>query len=196
MDHYQIISGNFQATIESIAMSVDDLAGPVSRASELMSGALLQDRKILCCGEGADATLAMLFSSNLLGHFDRDRPALPALCLTTDCASLTAIATGSGTEDIFSRQVRALGQAGDVLFCVDSAPVASDSLQRAIKAAGERGLGVVHLLRGADNSAADSTTIGVSATHRHRVVEVYTMIIHCLCELIDHNLFGPTHQET
>lgn len=195
MDHYDIISGNFQATMQSIAMSVDDLAGPLSRSADLMSSALLQDRKVLCCGEGADAALAMLFTSSLLGHFERERPALPALCLAADGASLTAISKG-GLHDIFSRQVRALGQAGDVLLCIDSAPEPGRAVQRATQAAAERGLGVVSLLRDADNSTTEGTDIGVSATHRHQVVEIFTMAIHCLCEIIDQNLFGPQHQET
>ena len=77
MDHYDIISASFQATMQSIAMSVDELAGPLGRAGDLMSSALLQDRKVLCCGEGADAALAMLFTSNLLGRFDRDQRRFP-----------------------------------------------------------------------------------------------------------------------
>ncbi len=195
MDHYQIISGNFQATIESIAMSVDELAEPLSQASEMMSGALLEDRKILCCGEGADAALAALFTSHLLGHFERERPSLPALCLASDSASLMAISAGSGQEEIFSRQVRALGQSGDVLFCIDSAPVPGDSLRRAMQSADERGMAVIALLRNADSALAGGVAIGVNAARRHRAMELYTMIIHCLCELIDHNLFGPDHQE-
>ena len=195
MDHYDIISASFQATMQSIAMSVDELAGPLGRAGDLMSSALLQDRKVLCCGEGADAALAMLFTSNLLGRFDRDRPALPALCLAADGASLTAIGTGSELQDVFSRQVRALGQAGDILLCIDSAPQPSRALQRATQAAAERELGVVSLLRGADNGRAGGTEIGVNSAHRHQVVEIYTMVIHCLCEIVDQNLFGPQHQE-
>lgn len=195
MDHYQTISGSFQATIESIAMSVDELAEPLSQASEMMSTALVQDRKILCCGEGADAALAMLFTSNLLGHIERERPALPACCLT-DSASLTAISTQYGPDEVFSRQVRALGQAGDILFCIDSAPTAGRSLQRARQAAAEAGLGVISLTRNADNSAADGITIMVNATPRHRAVELHTMVIHCLCGLIEQNIFGSDEQES
>jgi len=92
--------------------------------------------------------------------------------------------------------VRALGQAGDVLLCIDSAPEPGRAVQRATQAAAERGLGVVSLLRDADNSTTEGTDIGVSATHRYQVVEIFTMAIHCLCEIIDQNLFGPQHQET
>ena len=139
--------------------------------------------------------LATLFTSHLLGHFERERPSLPALCLASDSASLMAIGAGSGQDEIFSRQVRALGQSGDVLFCIDSAPVPGDSLRRAMQSADERGMAVIALLRNADNAVAGGVTIGVNAARRHRAMELYTMIIHCLCELIDHNLFGPNHQE-
>ena len=195
MDHYQIISSNFQATIESIAMSVDDLAQPLGRASEIMGSALLEDRKILCCGAGPDGALGMLFTANLLDHFERERPALPALCLTADGASLSAIANSSGMADIFSRQVRALGQSGDVLFCIDSNQHPDPCVQRAIQAAAERGLVVVSLAAGAGSGGQEDVIITVNASRRHQAVELYTMIINSLCELIDHKLFGPTHQE-
>ena len=80
MDHYQIIAGNFQSTIQTIAESVDALAEPVGLASTLMVNALLQD-KIIACGNGVDATLAQLFTCNLISRFEHDRPALPALAL-------------------------------------------------------------------------------------------------------------------
>jgi len=92
MDYYQIIANNFQATIETIALSVDQLAEPIAQASQLMTQALLEDHKILACGNGADAALAQLFTCNLLNHFARERPALPALTLAGDSASITAIA--------------------------------------------------------------------------------------------------------
>ncbi len=196
MDHYQIISSSFQATIESIAMSVDELAEPLGRASELMGHALLEDRKILCCGAGPDGALAMLFTTNLLDHFERERPALPAFCLAADGASLTAIGNSCGPEDVFSRQVRALGQPGDVLFCVDSTGEGEPGIQRATLAAAERGLAVVSLSRENPGPGEGDVTITVNAGRRHRAVELYTMVIHSLCELIDHRLFGPDHQET
>jgi phosphoheptose isomerase len=201
MDYYQIIANNFQATIESIALSVDDLVDPLTRASALMSSALLQDRKILCCGNGVDAALAQLFASSLLDRFERDRPALPALNLAADGASVTAIGSHSGVSELFSRQIRALGQAGDVLLCINSAGSEADNLLRAAQAAGEREIGVVALTSdgaGQLNSlpGQDDVSIHVNTNRRPRNVEIHTMIIHCLCELLDQALFGPHHLET
>ncbi len=84
MDYYDIIAGNFQAAIETIALSVDDLPAPIEGASQVMTQALLEDRKIIACGHGSDGAVAQLFATNLLNRFENDRPALPALALGGD----------------------------------------------------------------------------------------------------------------
>jgi len=194
MDYYQIIAENFQNTIETIALSVDNLAEPIERGSQLMVQALLEDRKIVACGNGVDAALAQLFTCSLLSRFEHERPALPALTLAGDGASITAIAHSSGVIDIFSRQLRALGQAGDVLLCINSSDGANDLL-RALQAAHERNMTVVALTNTGDNELstllrAEDVELRVDALRRPRIVELHTMAIHCLCELIDHSLFG------
>ena len=194
MDHYQIISRSFQSTIENIALSVDTLAEPVGRASELMVKALLDDRKIIACGNGVDGTLAQLLTCHLLSRFEHERPALPALALNSDGASLTAIANTGGLNDIFSRQLRALGQAGDVLLCISSAGEAN-SLLRAVQAAHERDMAVVVLTNATDGELGtllqqDDVEIRIDSLRRPRVIELQTMTIHCLCELIEFRLFG------
>ena len=199
MDYYQIIANNFQATIETIALSVDQLAEPIAGASQLMTQALLEDHKILACGNGADAALAQLFTCNLLNHFARERPALPALTLAGDSASITAIAHSDGLEETFARQVRALGQPGDILLCISSS-VAAGNIARAIAAARERDMPIIILDNGADSElsgllGAGDIELPVSAARQSSVVELHTMVLHALCELIDHNLFGPEHQE-
>ncbi len=198
MDYYQIISGNFQDTIETIATSVDTLAEPVSRASQLMVRALLGDRKIIACGNGADGALAQLFACNLLSRFEHDRPALPALALSSDGASLTAIADTGGLNDIYSRQLRALGQEGDVLLCISSAGEANNLL-RAVQAAHERNMEVVALSNATDSELgtllqSEDVEIRIDSLRRPRVVELHTMTLNCLCELIEHSLFG-SYQE-
>ena len=198
MDYYQIISGNFQDTIETIATSVDTLAEPVSRASQLMVRALLGDRKIIACGNGADGALAQLFACNLLSRFEHDRPALPALALSSDGASLTAIADTGGLNDIYSRQLRALGQEGDVLLCISSTGEANNLL-RAVQAAHERNMEVVALSNATDSELgtllqSEDVEIRIDSLRRPRVVELHTMTLNCLCELIEHSLFG-SYQE-
>lgn len=194
MDYYQSISNNFQSTIETIAGSVDTLAEPVGLACELMVRALLEDRKIITCGNGVDGALAQLFACNLLSRFEHDRPALPALALNSDGAGLTAIAHSGGLNDIYSRQLRALGQPGDVLLCISSAGEANNLL-RAVQAAHEREMSVVALSNATDGELgtllhAEDVEIRIDSLRRPRVVELHTMTLHCLCELIEHSLFG------
>lgn len=199
MDYYQIIADNFQSTIETIAMSVDDLAGAIERGSQLMSTALLTDRKIIACGNGVDAALAQLFVCNLLNRFEQDRPALPAISLAADNASMTAIAQSGAFNDIFSRQLRALGQAGDVLLCISSFE-SSSNLLRAVQMAQDREMSVVVMSSLRENSLGailrpDDVELRINATRRARIVEMHTMAIHSFCELIDHSLFGGYDQE-
>ena len=199
MDYYEIIAGNFQNTIETIAMSVDNLALPIERASQLMTGALLADGKIITCGNGVDAALAHLFTSNLLSRFDQERPALPAISLGSDSASLTAIAQHSGINDIFSRQLRALGNAGDVLLCINSGAGATNLL-RAIQAAHERNMGVVVMSNDLDNEMgtlirAEDVELRCAISNPSRTASLHSMAIHCFCELIDHSLFGHYNQD-
>ncbi len=194
MDFYQIIAGNFQASIESISLSVDELAGPVERSTQLMTGALLGDRKIIVCGNGPDAALAQLFSCTLLSRLENERPALPALCLSGDASSLTAIATTSGINDLFSRQVRALGQTGDILLCISSGDGHSN-LIRAVQGAHERNMNVIALSNTQSGElstliTSEDVEIQINAARRPLVIEIQTMVIHTLCELIDRFLFG------
>ena len=193
MDFYQIIAGNFQANIETISLSVDGLALPIEHSTNLMTGALLADGKIMVCGNGPDAALAQLFTCTLLSRLENERPALPALSLSSDAASLTAIAATGGLNELFSRQVRALGQPGDVLLCISSGD-GHNNLIRAVQAAHERDMGVIALSN--TNSGQLSTLIRsedvelpVNAARRTLVIEIQTMVIHCLCELIDRSLF-------
>jgi len=199
MNHYRIIAATFQDTIETISLSVDTLAEGIERGSALMVEALLGDRKVISCGNGADAALAQLFTCNLLDRFDDDRPALPALTLGTDHSSLTAIARSGGLDDVFSRQLYALGQDGDVLLCFNTRGYA-ENLVRAVHTARERNIGIIVLSH--DGDAGFDTTpekqevfIGIKATHHARLVELYTTVIHCFCGLIDYNLFGTYNRE-
>lgn len=194
MDYYPIIAQSFQDTMETIAMSVDDLAGVIARGSQLMASALLSDRKIIVCGNGIDAALAQLLVCNLLNRFEQDRPALPALSLTMDSASVTAIAQSSAFNDIYSRQLRALGQPDDVLLCINSSDGASNLL-RAVQTAQEKGMAVIVMtsVRETMLSAVmrpEDVELKVNATRQARVVELHTMAIHHFCALIDHSLFG------
>ncbi len=193
-DDYQLIAANFQQVITTVAMAVDDLAIPIQQAAARMTATLLAEGKILVCGNGADASLSQLLSGTLLGRFEQDRPALPAMALTGDCSSVTGIASQQGFEDIYSRQVRALGQPADTLVCIASGRVPGAVLGAA-QAAHERNMVVIALSNTEDLALAellqgDDVAINCSAERRPRVTELHTMVIHLLCELVDQNLFG------
>lgn len=193
MDYYQAIASGFQESIELISVSVDALVEPIQLASGMCSDALLQEKKILSCGHGAGQSVAQIFTTSLLHRFEHERPALPALSLGSDSATLSALASTSPNE-LFSRQVRAVGQPGDILLCV-AANEGSPAIIQAIRAAHEREMDVIVLSGGNNADIAslllpEDVELYVPSARAPRVIELQTMIIHCLCELIEQSLFG------
>lgn len=195
MDYYQTIAERFQETMGNIAMSVDQLAGPITEASEHITQTLLADRKIFVCGLGVDSALAQLFATAMLGNLDQERPALPVFNLSADVASASAVAHSDAPREAFAHQLRALGQDGDLLLLICSGP-GSASLEAATEAARERNMHTVLLsnettLQLQDQAGAGVTTIAALGQRRSHVVELHTMILQILCQLIELNLFGP-----
>jgi phosphoheptose isomerase len=198
MDKYDTISSGFQEVIELISVSVDQLEGPLQRAATMSTDALLAEHKILSCGNGPGAAVAQLFSIGLVHRFEHERPALPASCLSSDGSTLSALATSVGSQEIYARQVRGLGQAGDILLGV-AAGEGNGAIIQAIRAAHDRDMGVI-ILSGGDCADISSLLLeedieihGPSASAA-RVIELQTMIVHSLCKLIDHSLFGNYEQ--
>jgi D-sedoheptulose 7-phosphate isomerase len=182
---------------ESIAtkQAAIGLAPAISAAASTMTRCLLEDGKILSCGNGGSAADAQHFSSELLNRFELERPGLPAVALTTDSSTLTSIANDYAFVEIFAKQVRALGQPADVLLAISTSGN-SENIVRAVHAAHERGLRVV-ALTGRDGGAiagvlADGDIeLRVPAERTCRVQEVHLLIIHCLYDLIDAELLEP-----
>lgn len=181
---------------ESIAVKRSSLvlAPRIAAAARLMTRSLLEDGKILSCGNGGSAADAQHFSSELLNRFELERPGLPAVALTTDSSTLTSIGNDYSFVEIFAKQVRALGSPGDVLLAISTSGN-SENVVRAIRAAHERGVRVVALTgRDGGNVAAslkpDDIEIRVPAERTCRVQEVHLLAIHCLCDLIDCELLG------
>ncbi len=193
MNTYEVIAADFQQAMELVSISVDSLVDPLERAVGLCQDALLSEKKLLCCGNGPGAAVAQLFSIGLVHRYEQERPALPALSLSGDGAMQSAISAGSGS-DVYSRQVRAVGQAGDVLLAV-AASEGNAAVIQAIRAAHEREMLVI-LLSGGDCKDVSSlilpedVEIYVNSSSAPRIIEMQTMIVHCLCKLIDHSLFG------
>ena len=188
------VSEQFSESIAAKEAAHAALVEFIAAGGLLMGHSLQNDGKILSCGNGGSAGDAQHFSSELLNRFERERPGLPAIALTTDSSTLTSIANDYAYEDIFAKQVRALGREGDILLAISTSGN-SENVNRAISAAHERGMRVV-ALSGRDGGAmatrlnSDDVEIRVPAERTARIQEVHLLAIHCLCDLIDAHLFG------
>ncbi len=194
MDPVTRVREHFAESIAIKEASAERLAENIVAAGHLMSDALLDDGKILSCGNGGSAADAQHFSSELLNRFEMERPGLPAMALTTDSSTLTSIANDYAYEEIYSKQIRALGKSQDILLAISTSGN-SENIIRAIAAAHERGMKVVALSgrdggRMADVFSPDDVEIRVPATRTARIQEVHLVVIHCLCDLIDTTLLG------
>jgi D-sedoheptulose 7-phosphate isomerase len=176
--------------------AVETLALPIAAAVDTMFGALANGNRILACGNGGSAAAAQHFAAGLIGRFERERPGLPAVALTTDASVLTALANHYAYDEIFARQIRALGQPGDVLLAISTSGHSANVLA-AIDAAHEREMVVIALTgNGGDNSGADGAltdidiSICVPSEDAARIQEVHLLTIHCLCDGIDAMLLG------
>jgi len=194
MDPVTRVREHFAESIATKQDAVDVISESVAVAGELMGQALLNDGKILSCGNGGSAGDAQHFSSELLNRFERERPGLPAMALTTDASTITSISNDYSYEEIFSKQIRALGKPEDILLGISTSGN-SENVCRAIVAAHERGMKVVALSgrdggRMAELFTEGDVEIRVPATRTARIQEVHLVIIHALCDLIDTALLG------
>jgi D-sedoheptulose 7-phosphate isomerase len=194
MDLISRITDSFSESAHLKLQSMDALAEPIAEAAERMVQCLKQDGKILACGNGGSAGDAQHFSSELLNRFEMERPSLAAIALTTDTSTLTSIANDYDYEQIFSKQVRGLAHANDVLLAISTSGNSRNVLA-AIEAAHECQMSVV-ALTGRDGGkiagllAADDVHICVPAERTARIQEVHLLTIHCICDAIDCLLFG------
>jgi D-sedoheptulose 7-phosphate isomerase len=193
----QTIHRAFQTSIETKQDSLIALAESIELASAMLNQALVSGHKIMACGNGGSASDAQHFSSELLNRYDRDRPGLPAIALTTDSSTLTSIANDYDYRQIYSKQVAALGQPGDVLLAISTSGQ-SPNIIEAILAANESEIQVI-ALTGKDGGAMaaiineKSIEIRVPSNVTARIQEVHILVIHILCELLDLQLLGPAN---
>lgn len=193
MNHQRII-GHFNESAELKIQAATELAHPIAEAIELMFMALSNGNRILACGNGGSAAHAQHFAAELVGRFERERLPLPALALSTDSSILTAIGDDYSFAEIFSKQVQAYGQAGDVLLAISTAGN-SANVVAAIEAAQERDMRIVALTGKGGSAIAGLLTdadVPVFVPHDRaaRIHEVHLLVIHCLCDGIDVALFG------
>jgi D-sedoheptulose 7-phosphate isomerase len=194
MDLAARVSRHFADSVHTKQKSAELLAAPIARAAELMVKCLLANGKILACGNGGSAADSQHFAAELLGRFERERPGLAAIALTTDTSTLTAIANDYDYEQVFSKQVQALGQANDVLLAISTSGD-SKNVIAAIHAAHERDMQVVALSgrsggKIANLLASEDVHICVPSNTTSRIQEVHLLTLHCLCDGIDTLLLG------
>ena len=184
----------FHSSIDTTMRTLDEQSGRVTQCGMLMAQCLLSENKILCCGEGISAALTNIFCAHLLNRFDYERPSLPAINLAADTTTLTALTGDNGFNNIFSNQVRALGQTGDLLLIVANNDTSGTVLQT-IKAAHDREMIVICLSDELNNDFSallqpEDIEITVPSSNRARIAEAQLQLINYLSELIDQQLFG------
>ncbi|MBK1692704.1 phosphoheptose isomerase [Ectothiorhodospira mobilis] len=194
MNLQALIRQTFTETAETQRLAAERLPDTIATAAGCLLETLLGGHKILICGNGGSAADAQHFASEMVNRFEHDRPGLPAIALTTDTSTLTSIANDDAFEQIFARQVRVLGQHGDVLVAISTSG-RSPNILRAIEAARERDLRVVALTGRDGGPLAEHLTsrdveIRAPSERTARIQETHLVAIHALCDLIDRQLLG------
>jgi len=188
------VAAHFADSAQLKLAAAQALSAPVARAVEAMSACLRAGGKILACGNGGSAADAQHFAAELVNRFERERPPLAALSLAADTSNLTSIANDYGYEQVFEKQLRALGRKDDVLLAISTSGN-SESVVRAIGAARELGLSTVALTGrggGRIGPALGAGDVHLCVPHERtmRIQEVHLLVLHCLCDGIDFQLFG------
>ena len=190
------IRSHFTDSIATKQAALAVLVPVIVQAAELCAGTLRAGGKILSCGNGGSAGDAQHFSAELLNRFERERPGLAAMALSTDTSTLTSIANDYAYEQVFSKQVSALGRAGDTLLAISTSGN-SPNVVAAIRAAHAQSMKIIALTGRNGGAVAKALRDGdveirVPAERTARIQEVHLVVIHCLCDAIDRQLFGDT----
>ena len=194
MDLTLRINKQFDDSAETKRQSRDVLAKPIAETIQAMAECLRKDAKILCCGNGGSAADSQHFAAELINRFEMERPELAAIALTTDSSVLTSIANDYDYNQIFSKQVRGLGRKGDVLLAISTSGNSTNVIA-AIEAAHARNM-IVVALTGRDGGKMGAVLnpgdihICVPAKVTARIQEVHLLVLHCICDGIDHVLYG------
>jgi D-sedoheptulose 7-phosphate isomerase len=194
MDLVSHLRQHFEEGIELRRRMAQTLPAQIARAGEALAAAMKAGRKALACGNGGSAADSQHFAAEMVGRFERERPGMPAIALTTDTSALTAIANDYDFDRVFSRQVEALGNPGDVLLAISTSGN-SKNVVEAVRTAQARDL-VVIALTGRDGGAIAKLLrlkdfhLNVAHPRTMRVQEIHLLVIHCLCEVVDNVIHG------
>ncbi len=194
MSELDAIEKIFSDSIETKQRAMSVMAAPIAKAVDVMIESLTRGNKVLSCGNGGSAADAQHISSELLNRFCHDRPSLPAMALTTDSSTMTSIANDYSYEQVFSRQISSLGQAGDILLAISTSGN-SGNICHAIEMAHEKHMIVVAFTgrdggRMADLLNDQDVELRVPSDVTARIQEVHLLLIHALCTRIDDRMFG------
>jgi D-sedoheptulose 7-phosphate isomerase len=189
------IAAHFEESARLKLAAAAALTDPVARAGRLFAQSLKAGNKAMACGNGGSAADSQHFVAELINRFERERPPLAAVALTTDTSTLTSIANDYAWQQVFSKQLRAIGRRGDVLLAISTSGNSGNVLD-ALQVAHELGVQVVALTGaggGKIAAALDSRDVSICVPHKvtARIQEVHLLVLHCLCDVIDHELFGP-----
>lgn len=194
MNIEQKISQHFRDSAALKLRALDALTPQVARAARTMVACLQSGGKILVCGNGGSAADSQHFAAELVGRFEREREELAAIALTTDTSILTAVGNDYGYDEIFSKQVRALGKPSDILFGISTSGN-SKNVVAAIEAATKKGMTIIGMT-GRDGGkigslvGANGVLLNVESAVTARIQEVHLLMLHCLCDSIDNLMFG------
>ncbi len=186
---HQRVRAHFEESIAAKQQAAEVLAEPAAQAARLIMTCLMNDGKILICGNGGSAADAQHFAAEMTGRFEKERMELAAVALTTDTSALTAIGNDYGFEHIFSKQVRALGKAGDILVGISTSGNSGNVIE-AVKAAHERDMRIIALTgRDGGKIAAilkdEDILLNVPHQRTARIQESHIVLIHALCDCVD-----------
>jgi D-sedoheptulose 7-phosphate isomerase len=184
----------FGVSIEAKIAAADTLPAGIAKAGLRLVNCLLSDGKILLCGNGGSAANCLHFSATMINHLDVERPPLPVIALNTDMSALTAVSNDGHFDQVFARQIHALGQQGDLLVALTTSGN-SNSILQAVNAANDRGMDTI-ALSGRDGGVLanhlgpEDIELRVAGDNAARIRETHLFILNCFCDLIDQSLFG------
>jgi DnaA initiator-associating protein len=187
------IQNNFTESIQTQIAATEALSTAIEQAGMTIVQGLLAGNKILACGNSGSNALAQHFCSQLLNRFEAERPSLPAISLSADSSTMTSIANDGHYDEIFSKQIRALGHNGDVLLAISTSGN-SRNVIKAVESAVSRDIPII-ALTGHDGGdiagllGENDVEIRVPSAREARINEVHLIVLHCLCEIIDTMLF-------